>query len=352
VTAVTETETETETAAAAPTPQRFHEVLLAYCGSRALMSAVDIDLFSTLAGGRELTEDELRRTLSLHPRLSRHFLQVLVELELLAQTDGRYRNTPVSERYLDRAKPGYVGGFAETTSDTFYPAWGKLTKALRSGQAQAPIPPDDADHLFRVNVHTEADRVRRFMTAMDSHSTAMAAELAKVVDWDQYSTFADIGGCRGNLAANLVLARPHLKGICFDRSQSEPFFSEHMESLGTTGLVTFQAGDFFADPLPQVDALIFGHVLHDWSPENRAILMERAHRALNPGGIVIVYDRMIDGSPLDLHRLFYSLTFMLASGGGSEYSVEQCSQWLTDAGFRTPQAHRVLADHSVVIGHR
>ncbi|MCU1686713.1 MAG: hypothetical protein JWQ81_7452 [Amycolatopsis sp.] len=316
------------------------------------MSAVEIDLFSTLAGGVTMTEDELRKELSLHPRLSRHFLQVLVALELIEENDGHYRNSSASERYLDRAKPTYVGGFAETTNDTFYPAWGKLTKALRTGQAQAPIPPDDGDHLFRVNVHTEADRVRRFMTAMDSHSTAMAGELSRLVSWEQYATFADIGGCRGNLAANLVLAQPHLKGICFDRPQSEPFFDEHMAALNTTDRVGFQAGDFFADPLPQVDVLILGHVLHDWSPENRAILMQRAYRALNPGGIVVVYDRMIDGSPLDLHRLFYSLTFMLASGGGSEYSVEQCSQWLADADFQNSECHRVLADHSIIIGHR
>ncbi|MFI5782589.1 methyltransferase [Nocardia sp. NPDC051570] len=334
------------------TPQHFHEVLLAYCGSKALMSAVEIDLFSILAGSGGMTEAELRRELSLHPRLSRHFLEVLVELDLLAKEGDRYRNSPVSELYLDRAKPTFVGGFAETTNDTFYPAWGKLTTALRTGQAQAPIPPDDSDHLFRVNVHTQADRVRRFMTAMDSHSTAMARELARLLPWDEFTSFADIGGCRGNLAAHLVLAQPHLKGVCFDRAQSEPFFDEHVAALGTVGRVTFQAGDFFADDLPKVDVLVFGHVLHDWSPENRLILMERAHRALNPGGMVVVYDRMIDGSPLDLHRLFYSLTFMLASGGGSEYSVDQLSQWLAEAGFHSPQSYRVLDDHTVVVARR
>nr|WP_281372566.1 methyltransferase [Prauserella isguenensis] len=326
--------------------------MLAYCGSKTLMSAVEIDLFSTLADGKRMTEDELRKQLSLHPRLSRHFLDTLVALDLLVKDGEHYRNSAVSEQYLDRAKPTYVGGFAETTNDTFYPAWGKLTKALRTGQAQAPIPPDDSDHLFRVNVHTEPDRVRRFMTAMDSHSTAMAGELARLLPWDRFTSFADIGGCRGNLSAHLVLAQPHLKGICLDRAQSAQFFDEHMTALGTTGRVTFQAGDFFADDLPRVDVLVFGHVLHDWSPENRVLLMEHAHRALNPGGMIVVYDRMIDGSPLDLHRLFYSLTFMLASGGGSEYSVEQCSRWLLDAGFHTPRSHRVLADHSVVVAQR
>lgn len=332
-------------------PEHFHDVLLAYCGSKSLMSAVELDLFTTLGDGT-MTEPELREELSLHPRFAGHFLQVLVELGLLEEAKDGFRNTPMTKIYLDREKATYIGGFAETTSDTFYPAWGKLTKALRTGQAQAPIPPDDEQHLFRANVNTEADRIRRFMSAMDTHSTKMGKVLSELIDWSNYSSVADIGGCRGNLVAQLVKAHENLNAICFDRPQSEPFFNEHMKALRTSGKVTFRSGDFFADALPKTDVLILGHVLHDWSPANREILMQRAYKAVSEGGIVIVYDRMIDGSPKDLARLFYSLTFMLASGGGSEYSVTECTNWMLAAGFGEVKSYSVMTDHTVVIGHR
>lgn len=334
-----------------PTPEAIHRVLLAYCGSKALMSAVELDLFSVLAEG-PATEPELRRALSLHPRFSRHFLDALVALELLVREGDHYRNSAVADHYLDRAKPTCISGFAETTSDTFYPAWGKFTKALRTGQAQAPIPPDDEDHLFRVNAKREPDRVRRFMSAMDSHSTRMGEQLASLLDWAEHSTFADLGGARGNLAATIAKAHPHLRGICFDRPQSRPFFDEHVARLGLADRVSFVDGDFFSGPLPEVDVLIYGHVLHDWGPESRQILIDNAFRALRPGGLLVIYDRMLDGGELDLERLYYSLTFMLASAGGSEYSVDECEGWLREAGFSSTSRHAALNNHHIVIGCR
>ncbi|MFY1659264.1 methyltransferase [Micromonospora sp. WMMD1274] len=333
------------------TPQPVHETLMAYCGSKLLMSAVEVDLFTTLAQ-EPATEAQLRRRLNLHPRFAGHFLSALEALGFLERDGDVYRNAALADQFLDRSRPTNIVGFAEMTSDTFYPAWGRFTKALRTGQAQAPLPPDDDQHLFRVNATKEPDRVRRFMTAMDSHSTRMGEELSNVLDWSGYHSFADLGGARGNLAAVIAKAHPHLTGVCFDRPQSRPFFDEHIGRLGLADRVTFESGDFFADELPEVDVLIFGHVLHDWGPEARQGLLTRAYQRLRPGGALVVYDRMIDGSPLDLNRLFYSLTFMLASAGGSEYSVEECTGWLREAGFERIASTSVLNDHTIVIAHR
>jgi 8-O-methyltransferase len=333
-------------------PEPIHRVLLAYCGSKTLMSAVELDLFSVLAQDGPATEAELRRKLNLHPRFARHFLDALVALELLEARGDRYANSPVADHFLDRAKPTCIGGFAEMTSDTFYPAWGRLTKALRTGQAQAPQPPDDEDHLFRVNAREQPDRVRRFMSSMDSHSTRIGEALASLIDWSDRTRFADLGGARGNLAAVIAKAHPHLRGICFDRPQSRPFFDEHIGRLGIADRVTFQAGDFFAGPLPEADVLIYGHVLHDWGPDSRRILLERAYQALPEGGQLVIYDRMLDGTPRDLSKLMYSMTFMLASAGGSEYSVDECRGWLREAGFTETSAQPLLHDHTVVIARK
>ena len=55
---------------------------------------------------------------------------------MLERRDGRYANTPATDRYLDRAKPSYIGGMLEMANARLYPFWGGLTEALRTGRPQ------------------------------------------------------------------------------------------------------------------------------------------------------------------------------------------------------------------------
>jgi SAM-dependent methyltransferase len=333
------------------TPAPLTRILLGFCRSRLLMSAAEVNLFGLLAtGGR--TEPQLRAELNLHPRYARDFLDALTSLGVLTKEGDQYTNTELAARFLDPGRPSYLGGFLELAAGMQWTAWGRLTRALRTGEIQISSTADTGRELFRASVDDDPERVRRFMAAMDSHSTRIGDELARRVDWSSYQTFADIGGARGNLAAHIVLGQPHLRGICFDRPASELFFTEHIAVKGLTGKVVFQAGDFFTDPLPAADVLIYGHVLHDWDPETRKALIRRAYQALRPGGALIIYDRMIDDQLSDPDVLLFSLTFMLTSAGGSEYRVGECLQWLRDAGFTEITATPILENHTFVLARR
>jgi hypothetical protein len=51
-----------------------------------------------------------------------------------------------------------------------------------------------------------------------------------------------------------------------------------MEKLGFADRATFQAGDFFADPLPEADMLVFGHVPHNCTTSNERCCCARRRR--------------------------------------------------------------------------
>jgi 8-O-methyltransferase len=336
----------------ATSPAPINRIILSFCRSRLLISAVEVNLFTKLAETGPQTEVTLRDDLDLHPRYARDFLDALVSLGLLDKADERYANGALADKFLDRNKPTFVGGFLELAANVQWTAWTRFTRALRTGEVQVNSPTDNGNELFRTFVEQDPDRVRRFMSAMDSHSTRVGKELAERVDWSGYTTFADLGGARGNLAANIVLGQPHLRGICFDRPPSKSFFDEHVAALGVADKVTFQAGDFFADDLPQVDVLVYGHVLHDWDTETRRTLIRRAYRALKPGGSLIIYDRMIDDALSDPDVLIFSLTVMLTSAGGSEYRVRECDQWLREAGFSDITITPILENHTFVLARK
>src|SRR5438093_11646743 len=108
-----------------PTPDRILDLGTGFWGSKALLSAVELGLFSELAAG-PLERETLRERLGLHPRSARDFFDALVALGMLERRGDAYANTPETGLFLDRAKPTYVGGLLEMLNARLYGFWGSL----------------------------------------------------------------------------------------------------------------------------------------------------------------------------------------------------------------------------------
>ena len=101
----------------------------AFWGSKTLLSAVELGVFTQLADG-PLDAETLRQRLGLHPRSAQDFFDALVALGVLERHDDRYANTPEADRFLDRRKPSYIGGMLEMANTRLYRYWGNLTEGL------------------------------------------------------------------------------------------------------------------------------------------------------------------------------------------------------------------------------
>ena len=116
-------------------PDAILQLGFGFWGSKALLSAVELGVFTALAGTSAELEP-LRARLGLHPRSARDFLDALVALGMLKRQDGRYANTPATEAFLDRAKPSYLGGILEMANARLFRFWADLTEGLRTGLPQ------------------------------------------------------------------------------------------------------------------------------------------------------------------------------------------------------------------------
>jgi Dimerisation domain len=90
-----------------PTPEAIIQLTPAYAGSKALVSAVELRLFTTLADG-PLPGAVPRAKLGLQPRGTVDWLDALVSLGMLERDGDRYANTAATDLYLDRAKPRFA----------------------------------------------------------------------------------------------------------------------------------------------------------------------------------------------------------------------------------------------------
>jgi SAM-dependent methyltransferase len=327
------------------TPAGILRLANAFCDAKALLTAVELGLFTMLRSG-PATQEEIRQALDLHGRGLSDWLSLLVGLNLLEREDGRYRNAPGADRYLVRGEQTYIGGFLERSNRNLYPAWGKLTDALRSGKQQS------GSDFFKMIDNPRV--LGQFINMMDALTHVLGPQLIEAYHgWGDYQSILDVGGCRGNMASQIVKAHPHLEGHVFDLPQMSPFFDEKVAEYGLTGRVNFHGGNFFTDELPvKADIVIFGHALHDWDPDQRRMLVRKAFDSVNPGGVLLVYDRMLDDESIHVENLVISLDMLLVTDGGSEYTVTELREHAELAGFTSIEASPLGDYDTLVVCHK
>ena len=262
-------------------PERLLGIGMGFWGAKALLSAVELGVFTRLGQGRAGLA-ELTRDLGLHERGARDFLDALVAMRLLEREDGVYGNAPDADFFLDRAKPGYVGGLLEMANARLYPSWGRLTHALRTGLRESENP-DEVD--FFGALYADPDRLRGFLGAMSGVSAGPANAIAAKIPWKDYKSFMDVGAAQGMVPVTIARAHPHLDGAAFDLPVVRPVFEEFVARNGLSDRLRFVGGDFFKDNLPAADVLIMGHILHDWDMEQKRVLLAKAYEALPEGGL-------------------------------------------------------------------
>lgn len=321
---------------------------LGFWASKTLLSAVELGVFTELAGG-PVSGEELRSRLKLHERSWRDFFDTLVSLGMLNRDGGKYSNTEETALFLVRTSPAYIGGILEMANARLYPFWGNLTQGLRTGRPQNEAS-TGGPGLFET-LYADRGRLRGFLSAMTGLSIGAAQAIAAKFPWKKYKTFIDVGGAQGCVAVQVALAHAHLTGGNFDLPVVQPIFEEYAAQHGLSARLKFHAGSFFEAPLPPADVLIMGHILHDWDLNEKMMLLEKAYQALPDGGSLIVFEALIDDERRqNAFGLMMSLNMLIETPGGFDYTGADCSGWMRQAGFRETRVEHLAGPDSMVVG--
>jgi hypothetical protein len=329
-------------------PEKIMQVGLGFWASKTLLSAIEMEVFTELAQ-RPADLPTLQGRLGLHARSARDFLDALVALGFLRRENGTYHNTPETDQFLDKHKPAYIGGILEMANARLYPFWNHLTEALRTGEKQNEAKHGGAD--FFPALYADPARLRNFLRAMSGLSRPANVAIATRFPWSSYKTYVDVGTAQGDLALQIALANPHLKGLGFDLPEAGPAFEEYIAENKMSQRVSFAPGNFFRDEFPRADVVTMGHILHDWDLEQKMMLLKKAYAAIPAGGAVIVYDAIIDDDrSANAFGLMMSLNMLIETHGGFDYTGADCIGWMKEAGFRQARVEHLVGPDSMVVG--
>lgn len=327
-------------------PDRIMQLGFGFWGSKTLLSAVELGLFTELAKGSRDAKS-LAKRLGLHPRSAGDFFDALLALGLLKRIGARYANTAETALFLDRAKPTYVGGILEMANARLYRFWGSLTEALQTGKPQNEVKTGED---FFGTLYADPERLEGFLKAMTGLSRGTARAIAARFPWKRYQSFADIGCAQGGVAVEIALAHKHLLGQGMDLPVVQPVFEAYAKSQRVQKRVMFHPGDFFKEPLPKADVLIMGHILHDWDLTEKMMLLRKAYAALPTGGALIVHEALIDDArKQNAFGLLMSLNMLIETHGGFDFTGADCRSWMKKAGFKRTRVEPLLGPDSMVI---
>jgi hypothetical protein len=94
-----------------------------------------------------------------------------------------------------------------------------------------------------------------------------------------------------------------------------------------------------------------GHVVHDWSLEQKKELLRKAYETIPDGGAVLVFDAVIDDERRqNAFGLLMSLNMQIETPAGFDYTGADCQGWLKEIGFRETYVEPLAGPDSMVVG--
>lgn len=335
-------------------PSHIMQTATAFWGSKVLLTAVELDLFTVLGDGTS-SASQLGERLGLHPRGTYDFFDALVSLKFLDREgdgpEGKYKNTPQTAAFLNKKSPTYIGGLPQMLNARLFGFWNDLGTALKTGKPQNEIKRGQKS-IFE-ELYSNQASLGQFLDAMTGFQAANFAALAEKFDFSKHKTVSDVGGALALLSRIVGARHPHLTFTSFDLPPVAPLAQKHIKAGGMESRITAVAGDFFKDDLPKADVVTMGNILHDWNLEKKKILIRKAFEALPQGGAFIAIENIIDDARREnTFGLLMSLNMLIESDDAFDYTGADFRGWCGEAGFKGFELLPLAGPTSAVIAYK
>ncbi len=335
-------------------PSHILEVGFGFWGSKVLLTAVELEVFTKL-DDKSMTGEELGKLLDLHPRGIFDFFDALVALGFLYRdgdgSEGRYRNTPATAKFLNKHQPSYIGGVLEMASDRLFRFWGDLSSGLKTGKPQNEVKHSQKS-MFDV-LYEDTSKLEQFIAAMSGLSRGNFQVFAEKFDFSKYQTLCDVGGASGLLSRLVAKQHPHMQCMTFDLPQVENIAKRWIEQEELSDRIQVISGDFFTDSLPQADVITMGLILHDWNLEKKKHLIRLAYEALPENGAFVAIENLIDDARREnIFGLLMSLNMLIECGDGFDFTGADFWSWCQEAGFRSYEVLHLAGPCSAAIAYK
>ena len=307
-------------------PGRLLQLSGQYWATCTLHAAVKLDVFTAI-GDRQLSSDDVAQKRNVSKEGITRLLNALTAMNLIEKSDDKFSNTRAGKTFLSKDSPKYIG-YIITHHHHLVDSWSKLDQAVETG---APV-------RARVS-HTSPEWRESFLMGMFNIGMSMAPLLADKIELSERRHMLDLGGGPGTYAIHFCMKNPGLKATVYDLSTTRPFAEKTIEKFGLTDRIDFMDGNYVEEGIEGVyDVAWLSHILHGEGEKECQRIIEKTVLALEPGGMIIVHDFILNNT-MDgpLFPALFSLNMLLGTPVGQSYSEKQITDMLAKAGVKEIQ---------------
>ena len=290
-----------------------------------LVAALDLGVFDALQRLGPSSAADLAEELGCHVAHLGSLLDGVVAQGLLDQFVDVYELNDTAKRYLVTDGPASMASLIAVAPGP-HDNWTRLADTVRNGRPATPIENDPAAFYVPL-VEGTFTTMLRCATRADLRVRYSALTAPRVLDLGAGGapwSIAILTACAEGSA--VVNDLPEVLGV------AETKTIEH----GVADRCEFRPGDFhdIAIEVDAFDIVVLGHVCRTEGVDGAQHLIERAFRALKPGGRLLLADYFPDMErKSNPHAVLMGTTMMASTKKGFTFTHEQVSRWLAAAGF-------------------
>jgi hypothetical protein len=309
-----------------PDTVRLQRISKAFWESAALMSGVELGLFTALAEGQN-TVESVAAAIGVEPVNAERLLTVLVAMDLLQRDGEHFSNAEDVDRFLVEGKASYAGPWM-LFGKPRWEAWGHLTEHLQ-------VREEDQRLLGNYDESFTVERAREYHQATYSIGMGAARRFHRQVDLSGRKKVMDLGGGSGCYCIVAVQNHPSIKAEVLDLPPVVVVTREYLKENGVDKDVNATACDFTKDPLPQdADVAIMASNLPQYGRSIITDVVQRVYDALLPGGEFHLIGEMLDSDGNGpLAPALWGLSETISHSTGLAHSIADCTGYFEKAGF-------------------
>ncbi|EAQ04968.1 O-methyltransferase, family 2 [Pseudooceanicola batsensis HTCC2597] len=263
-------------------------IAFGFMGSKALFVALDLGVFTKLAGG-SATAEEMAQATGIHRDRAETLLTALTGLGLLTVKAGRFANSPAADSFLVKGAKYDFGDYLRLqVGRQMYGLLDQLDAAVQGEMTEGATA--SYEQWF-----SDPDQARLYSESQHAGSLGPARQLAKKVDLSGARRLLDVGGGTGAFAITLCRAFPELTATVVEFPNVATLGRKYVEEAGLSDRITYVEGNALSTDWPEgQDTVLMSYLFSGVPGDAHTDLIADARAALAPGGQVVIHDFMVE----------------------------------------------------------